>query len=79
MGNVSIPKSFRHAMNSPQAEYWKAAIATEIGGLLALRTWDLVLQSDMPPGSNLMHCHYVFALKRKADGSVEKFKGTFGR
>jgi hypothetical protein len=28
----------------------------------------------MPPGANLMHCHYVFAVKRKADGSIEKFK-----
>ena len=28
----------------------------------------------MPDGANLMNCHYVFALKRKSDGSIEKFK-----
>ena len=74
MGDVHIPKSFRRAMASPQAEYWKAAIAKELGGLLALHTWDLVPASTMPAGANLMHCHYVFALKRKSDGSIEKFK-----
>ena len=50
------------------------AIAKELGGLLELRTWDLVPAASMPPGANLMHCHYVFAVKRKATGEVEKFK-----
>ena len=74
MGDLRIPKSFRHAINSPQREYWKAAIAKELAGLLELRTWDLVPASSMPPGANLMHCHYVFTVKRKKDGSIEKFK-----
>ena len=74
LGGVQIPKTFRQAMRSPQSSYWREAIAKELGGLLALHTWDMVLESSMPSGSNLMHCHYVFTVKRKADGSIEKFK-----
>ena len=74
MGGLKVPKSFRQAMHSPQRDYWRDAIAKELGGLLALHTWDMVLASTMPRGSNLMHCHYVFTVKRKADGSIEKFK-----
>ena len=74
LGGVQIPKTFRQAMRSPQSSYWREAIAKELGGLLALHTWEMVLESSMPPGSNLMHCHYVFTVKRKADGSIEKFK-----
>jgi hypothetical protein len=61
-------------MRSPQRDYWREAIAKELAGLLALETWEMVPASSMPPGANLMHCHYVFAVKRKADGSIEKFK-----
>ena len=74
MGELSVPKSYRHAMRSAQADYWREAIAKELGGLVALHTWDLKLASEMPAGANLMNCHYVFTVKRKADGSIEKFK-----
>ena len=50
------------------------AIAKELAGLLAINTWDIMPASNMPPGSNLMNCHYVFTVKRKKDGSIEKFK-----
>ena len=74
LGAVAIPKSYRQALNSPHADYWREAIAKELGGLLQLRTWKLVPITSMPSGANLMHCHYVFTVKRKADGSIEKFK-----
>lgn len=74
MGDLVVPKSYRQAMNSPQRDYWKAAIAKEIGGLLGLETWTMVLASDMPAGANLMNCHYIFAVKRKKDRTIEKFK-----
>jgi hypothetical protein len=74
LGELDVPKSFRQAMRSPQRDYWREAIAKELAGLLALETWEMVPASSMPPGANLMHCHYVFAVKRKADGSIEKFK-----
>ena len=73
-GDLIVPKSYRHAMRSPQVSYWKEAIAKELAGLTALNTWSLVPLSSMPPGSNLMNCHFVFDVKRKKSGEVEKFK-----
>ena len=74
MGELDVPKSYRQAMRSPQRDYWREAIAKELAGLLALETWEMVPASSMPSGANLMNCHYVFTVKRKADGSIEKFK-----
>ena len=35
---------------------------------------DFVRRSHMPPGTNLMNSHYVFDIKPRPDGSVDKFK-----
>ena len=61
-------------MSGPQAEQWREAITKELTGLIALKTWDLVPLASLPAGANVMHCHFVFAIKRKADGSIDKFK-----
>ena len=61
------------------AEYWREAINKELAGtaglvlVFALGTCSL-LHKQTCLGSNLMHCHYVFAVKRKGDGSIKKFK-----
>ena len=41
--------------------------------LVALHTWALIPASSIPKGANIMHSHYVFAVKRAHDGSIEKF------
>ena len=75
MGAVSIPKSYRQAVTSPtHADYWIEAINKELTGLIKLNTWTLIPITDLPPGANVMHCHYVLTVKRKSDGTVEKFK-----
>jgi len=61
-------------MSSPQAEQWREAINKELSGLVALDTWELVPITSIPATANVMHCHLVFAIKRKADGSIDKFK-----
>ena len=61
-------------MSSPQVEQWREAINKELSGLIALNTWDLVPIASIPAAANIMHCHFVFAIKRKADGSIDKFK-----
>ena len=74
LGDVPIPKGYKAATTGPWAEYWKDAITKELAGLVALRTWSVVLCSSMPPGANILHCHYVFDVKRKSNRAVEKFK-----
>ena len=47
------PSSFRDAMASPEAKYWKDAIKSEIDSILSNGTWELV---DLPPGSTTIGC-----------------------
>ena len=44
---------------------------TEFDALLRNRTWELV-----PPSRkvNVIGCRWIFKLKRKADGSIERYK-----
>jgi hypothetical protein len=51
---------------------WKAAMDAEILALNKNQTWSLV-----PPrkGSNIIDCMWVFKIKRKADGSIDRYKG----
>ena len=73
MGDLHVPKDYKHALISPQAEYWRIAINKELSGLIAFDTWSYVRTYDLSAGSNVMNCHYIFTVKRKADGSINKF------
>ena len=73
-GDIPVPRGYKAATSGAWAEYWRAAIDKELAGLIALRTWDLIPISEVPRGSNLMNCHYVFDVKRLRDATVEKFK-----
>ena len=73
-GDIPIPRGYRQALASEWADYWREAIAAELNGLMKNETWDVIPESDMPAGSNLMNCHMVFTVKRLSDGSIEKFK-----
>lgn len=73
-GRVQIPKGFNHARGLPEWAYWREAITREYDGLLAIGTFEFVRRDSLPAQANVMRCHLVFDLKRKSDGSVEKFK-----
>jgi histone deacetylase 1/2 len=51
---------------------WKNAMDTEYMALIRNKTWHLV-----PPekGQNLIDCKWVWKIKRKADGSIDRYKG----
>lgn len=68
---IENPESLKEALNSNNAEEWKCAMQREYDSLVKNQTWELV---DKPKNKNIISCKWVFALKRKADGSIEKFK-----
>ena len=45
---LRVPKSYRQAMSSPQAEQGREAINKELSGLVALNTWDLMPIASIP-------------------------------
>jgi hypothetical protein len=63
------PTSLDEALGDPN---WKKAMQEEIAALHKNRIWHLVPAFK---GANIIDCRWVFKVKRKADGSIERYKG----
>ena len=50
---------------------WKVAMNVEMGSLQKNQTWELV---DLPPGKKPVSCRWIYTIKYKADGSIERYK-----
>ena len=50
---------------------WKASMNEEMKSLQKNETWELV---DRPPGKKPVGCRWVYIVKYKADGTIERFK-----
>ena len=62
------PRSYAEAASIPE---WCAAMDSEFQSLLQNDTWSLC---SRPPSKNLVPCKWVFKLKRRPDGSIERYK-----
>ena len=51
--------------------HWKVAMQDEYDALMRNQTWSLVPAS---PQMNIVGCKWVFKVKRKADGSIDRYK-----
>ena len=67
LSTVSIPNSVQEALAYPR---WKAAMNEEMKSLQKNETWELV---DRPPGKKPVGCRWVYIVKHKADGTIERF------
>ncbi|KAL6314842.1 hypothetical protein AAG906_029058 [Vitis piasezkii] len=63
-----IPNSVKEALVDP---WWKAAMNEEMKSLQNKETWELV---ECQLGKKLVGCHWIYIVKYKADGSIERFK-----
>jgi hypothetical protein len=58
-------------LNLPSDSCWKHAMDLEFSALVHNKTWHLVpLQRDR----NLIDCKWVYKIKRKVDGSIDRYK-----
>jgi hypothetical protein len=64
----SEPYNVQEALSTP---HWKLSMVDEYNALLRNKTWTLV-----PPQSdkNLIDCKWVYRVKHKADGSIDRYK-----
>ena len=62
------PHTYREAYTDP---LWQQAMNEELDALHKNNTWDMV---DLPPGQSVVGCRWVYKIKTKADGSVERYK-----
>ena len=67
----TIPCSFTEALNHSESKRWREAMKAEYDALLSMGTWELV---DPPNGCQVIGCRWVFSIKRKKDGTVDRFK-----
>ncbi|RVW74757.1 Retrovirus-related Pol polyprotein from transposon RE1 [Vitis vinifera] len=68
LSTVAIPNSVQEALADPK---WKAAMNEEMKSLQNNETWELV---ECPPGKKLVGCRWIYTVKYKVDGSIERFK-----
>jgi hypothetical protein len=65
------PHSLTEAYTSPNAEYWREAVRSEMDSIISNGTWEI---TDLPVGCKPMGCKWIFRRKRRPDGTIEKYK-----
>jgi histone deacetylase 1/2 len=68
--STSEPQSLEEALGDSN---WRSAMDVEYDALMKNKTWHLV-----PPckGRNIIDCKWVWKIKRKADGTLDKYKAS---
>ncbi|KAM0003914.1 putative RNA-directed DNA polymerase [Helianthus debilis subsp. tardiflorus] len=61
------PNTHTQAMKDPQ---WRHAMDLELNALVQNHTWELVPRTTQ----NVIGCKWIFRIKRKADGTIDKYK-----
>ena len=64
----SEPTSVTQALKDP---HWRKSMSEEYDALVRNGTWELVPPTDI---TNIVSCKWIFRIKRKSDGSIDKYK-----
>ena len=70
-GRIVEPKTYHEAITGPDKKKWMAAIREELIALISKGTW---VRRKLPKGKNLVTSKWVFKVKYKQDGTIERFK-----
>ncbi|XP_019176092.1 PREDICTED: uncharacterized protein LOC109171520 [Ipomoea nil] len=62
------PQSYNEAVKD---EAWRKEMKCEMNALIENKTWTL---TDLPPGKKPIGCKWVYKVKHKADGFIERHK-----
>jgi hypothetical protein len=66
------PRTLAEAMTRPDAAKWLEAAYAELQAHVMNGTWEL---AQLPPGRRAIGSQWVFKLKKRPDGSIDKYKG----
>uniref|UniRef100_H3H9T4 Uncharacterized protein n=1 Tax=Phytophthora ramorum TaxID=164328 RepID=H3H9T4_PHYRM len=69
--DLSEPTTFQEAVNGPDQVHWRKAIRVE---LKSMRLRGVFRAAKLTSGQRAIGTKWVFKIKRKADGSIEKYK-----
>ena len=81
-GTVRFNKNFKftgfaatgepeNVLEALRSEKWKNAMNSEFDALMKNQTWHLVPYN---PGRNIIDCKWVYKIKKKADGTIDRYK-----
>ncbi len=68
------PKYYGEAMRSKDSKHWRQAIQDELSSIRKMDCYDSVSLSRVPEGANIIGFTWVFKVKKKGDGTVERYK-----
>ena len=68
LATIYEPHTYREAHTDP---FWQQAMNEELNGLHKNQTWNMV---DLPLGQSVVGCRWVYKIKTKVDGFVERYK-----
>ncbi|XP_071905634.1 uncharacterized protein [Coffea arabica] len=68
INSISIPQTLQEALRNKN---WLHAMKEEMNALERNKTWEIV---NLPKGKKTVGCKWVFTLKYRADGSLERHK-----
>lgn len=68
---INEPASYQEAVESPNKRDWQVAINEELAAHEANETWTIV---EKPVDTRLITTKWVFKVKTRSDGSIERFK-----
>ena len=77
MGHVDTPSSYTEAIKGRLGTKWRVSMEKEITDLLANQTWELVSASKVPCGRRITKSKWVYAVKLRKDGTIDRFKSRF--
>jgi len=63
------PKTYHEAISSPEAPYWRRAIANELDSIDKNGTWTFVDRNTIPQGRRPIGSKWIFKRKLKPDGN----------
>uniref|UniRef100_A0AAV1UCL1 Reverse transcriptase Ty1/copia-type domain-containing protein n=1 Tax=Peronospora matthiolae TaxID=2874970 RepID=A0AAV1UCL1_9STRA len=69
--DLSEPSTFEAAVSGPDQVHWRRAIHAEIE---SMQLRGVFRAAKLPNGQRAIGTKWVFKIKRKADGSIEKYK-----
>jgi hypothetical protein len=65
------PSTIEEAYSSPDVDFWKEAIRSEMDSIMSKATWEVV---EGPYGCKPIGSKWVFKKKLRPDGTIERYK-----